>query len=316
MKYNKTFTEKRGFYPKIKYILKNIPDEFYFGNLHNQPCRRPSAIFNISSAYFLDSLEHAIQKYSEYSFYTESKKEYFNDLLEKTYKCISTICSFYDECLLILISLSKPSKNNPKFASDWLKQNMYKSGEEYINYCYEAIKVWQNINNRIKHNNQKLTYVLCTGDDKSVQGFFVEGCNSDKTIGPDETFHKISDGIPRSFSFNRTYILLFLSFYYISDKLIPVVRHHLKSTYNYELYEKVKLMDKDEIKIKNLWEKLFLLNNVYFPDEYKLKYGLITKIQDGYTLKYPINKILFSPYEVTMEVGFVYDGCSTSFKLV
>lgn len=308
MKYDKIFNNTR-LYPKAKYILNNIPNIYYFGDKHPHPCRPAAAIYNIASYEILSSLETAIGKYENYN--TDVNIEiFFSELIEKCEKIIANICSFYDECYLILISMSEPSANNPIIAFDWLKTNGYDSGGIFKNYSFEAIKIWQEINNRLKHNNQKLSYFLATEDTNHVEGFYVEGYTSENSIGPDPTFHSIKNNMSQGISFKKAFKEIFLSYFYISDMLLKSVEHHLKKYHNYKLNYKISVNENDDL-IKNLWNKLSKMNYIYFPDEYKIKYSKIEK----YKISYPHKTVLFNPRTMKIKVKFSADGVTSKYQL-
>lgn len=306
MKYEKTFS-KTKLYPKAKYILGNIPDTYYFGKKHLYPCRPPLAIYNIAEYEVLKSLEDAIEMFEQYN-EDVNIELYFNGLLDKCEKIIANICSFYDECFLILVSLSNQSNKNPMAAYDWLKENGYDSGSLLRSYYYESIKTWQEIYNRLKHNNQRLSYLLAAENENHVEGFFVEGYSKDGSIGLDPTFHSKDNNMSQGISFKKLFREIFFSYYYISDNILKVVEHHLKKYHNHKLDCKITTFFDDSL-IKNLWDKLSVMSYVYFPDEYKIKYTIVTR----YKIIYPNTKILFNPRTMEVKIKFSADGVTKNF---
>ena len=307
MKYDKSFNNTR-LYPKAKYILNNIPDTYYFGNKHPHPCRPAAAIYNISSYEVLLSLETAIEKYENYNA-DVNIEIFFNELIEKCEKTIANICSFYDECFLIFISMSEPTNNNPIVAFEWLKNNEYETGSNFKNFSFEAIKIWQEINNRLKHNNQKLSYILATEGTNHVEGFYIEGYTSDNSIGFDPTFHGENNNMSQGISFKKFFKEIFLTYFYISDILLKVVEQHLIKYYNYKLNYKITVNENDEI-IKTLWNKLSDMDYIYFPDEYKIKYSKIER----YKISYPHKTVLFNPKTMELKVKYSADGVTTKYQ--
>jgi hypothetical protein len=307
MKYEKTFS-KNKLYPKAKYILSNIPDIYYFGNKHPYPCRPPLAIYNIAEYELLKSLEDAIVMFEQYN-KDVNVELYFNGLLDKCEKIIANICSLYDECFLILISLSDQSNKNPKIAYDWLKENGYDSGSLLKSYCYESIKTWQEIYNRLKHNNQRLSYLFATENENHVEGFFIEGYTKDGSIGLDPTFHSKENNMSQGISFKKFFKEIFFSYYYISDNILKVVEHHLKKYHNHKLDYKITTIVDDSV-IRNLWDKISAMNYVYFYDEYEIKYTIVTK----YKISYPNTKILFNFKATELKVKFSADGVTKNYQ--
>jgi len=308
MKYDKTFSKSR-LYPKVKYLLSNIPDIYYFGNKHPHPCRPPLAIYNIAEHEVLKSLEETTEIFEQYN-EDVNIELYFNGLIDKCEKLIANICSFYDESFLILVSLSNPSSKNPTTAYDWLKENGYDSGSLLRSYCYEAIKTWQEIYNRLKHNNQKLSYLIASKNDNHVEGFYMEGYTKDNSIGPDPTFHSKSNNMSQGISFKKFFREIFLTYNYISDNLLKIVEHHLLKYHNHKLNYKITATF-DESIIKTLWDKLSSMDYVYFPDEYKIKYTIVTR----YKIIYPNTKLLFNPKTMDLKVKFSSDGVTKNFQL-
>jgi len=308
MKYDKTFSKNR-LYPKTKYILGNISDIYYFGNKHPHPCRPPLAIYNIAEHEVLDSLVDAIEMFEQYNVNVNIEL-YFNGLIDKCEKIIANICSFYDECFLILVSLSNQSSKNPITAFDWLKENGYDSGILLRSYCYESIRTWQEIYNRLKHNNQKLSYFLASENLNHVEGFYVEGYSNDDSIGPDPTFHGKKNNMSQGISFKKLFREIFLTYNYISANLLKVVEYHLKKYHNHQLDYKTNAIF-DESIIKKLWDKLSDMDYIYFPDEYNIKYTIVTK----YKINYPNTKILFNPKTMEIKVKFSGDGVTSKYQL-
>lgn len=308
VKYDKTFNSDK-LLPKASYILKNIPNTYYFGDKHPHPCRPPSAIYNIATHEVLNSLNIAIKKFEDYN--TDVNIEvFFTDLIEKCEKVIANICSLYDECYLILISISKPTTNNPTKAVEWLKTNGYDTGGIFTSYSFEAIKIWQEIYNRLKHNNQKLSYFLATENENHVEGFYIEGYTSENSIGPDPTFHGKKNNMSEGISFKKFFKEIFLSFFYISDKLLKVVEQHLQKYHNHKLNYKIAMNENIEL-ITEIWNKLTDMDYIYFPDEYKIKYAKIEK----YKISYPHKSILYNPKTMDIKVKFSSDGVTTKYQL-
>jgi hypothetical protein len=316
MKYDKIFFNTSRLWPKAMYVLNNIPDTYYFGGKHPHPCRPATGIYNIAAYEFLSSLETAIEKYENYIpvddivILNADNENFFRELVEKCEKIIANICSFYDECFLIFISMSEPSMNNPIVAFDWLKSNGYDTGSIFKNYSFEAIKFWQEINNRLKHNNQKLSFILASEGVNHVEGFFIEGYTSVNSIGFDPTFHGKKNNMSDGISFKKFFKEVFLSFFYISDMLLKAVEQHLKKYHNYKLNYRIS-SNGDEDRIKNIWNKLSDMDYIYFPDEYKIKYTKIGR----YKISYLHKTVFFSPIPGKLKLKMAFSGDGVTNKI-
>ncbi len=196
MKYSQTFNSDKTLLPKVSYSLALVPEILVFGSKHPRPMRAPGAIFNIAFGEVVLAIEKLYDTWVE----NADKHSEREKLLEsQTERLFYHMCSFYDEMFLVLIAMSPPSKENPNFAYDWLKQNGYNSGNVMKSSCSDLIKPWQEVNNRLKHNNQKLSRFTLKDREVTVEGTFVEGVTDDGAIAPDPTIHGApSSGLPQA----------------------------------------------------------------------------------------------------------------------
>lgn len=314
MKFSISLNCDKSLNPNIVYYLKNLPDHLYLGKHHSPPIRHPGGIFNYS-------LTKIIETISEYFELKKQLEELENkgELYKKINKCIEklihNICSFEDEAYLILVSLCPVSSVNSKFAYEWLKKNEFSKGADHFrSSTSHVMELWNEINNRIKHNNQKLSAISVTDDIKTVFGFYVEGTNIDGAIGPDKIIHEKYLKGAVGLSYDRTVLTIFAIFYFLSDKLSKSLKVHLKE-YHKTNFTKSKEAIATNEKLELIFKTFSEFEYLFFPKEYKLKFPMIKRQGNIYQFSYPHGDILFHPKTLKVSATFIGDGYSNKFNI-
>jgi hypothetical protein len=207
-----------------------------------------------------------------------------------------------------------PDSNiNPSFAEDWLDKNGYTVGKDFKSSVKELINPYKSINNRLKHNNQRLQQVTAKFKQGTLYGFYVEGVINNKLIGPDPIIHEKFLGDPTAFSFNYIIKQAFLITYIISDKLLDVISKFLKEKYHFKFQNKIYIPSNELI--ENVWERLINLDNLFFPQEYLNKYPKIRKNNNLYSLTYPHSEKLYNSWDFRITSTVTIDGYSDSYTI-
>lgn len=314
MKFILQLNEAKSLNPPIVDYLKNIPEDRVFGHLHPNKIRHPGALFNHSQDKIIGVLKEYIQIKNEMNnrIMNNNDKE---RLITNVTKMISHICSFEDEAYLMLVSLSPPATDNPKFAYEWLKENKYEFGANlFRSSSVSAMELWNQINNRIKHNGQRLSGISSSDGKIIINGFFVEGIDENSAVGPDKQIHDTMLNGTFGLSFDRVALMILFLFYFLSDKLCKSIRKHMKEYYNFTL-EKSDELTKTSTNLSQIWNAFNKIEYMFFPQEYKLKFPKIKKEKSIYKLTYPHGDILYKPENVNITASLNADGYSRKYKL-
>jgi hypothetical protein len=102
MKYSKTFNKNNSLFPDVYHRLKQIPNEYLLHNIHNPPLRHPGAILSISFEDIIATIQQILNLLD--SINCDSSK--WPTLLSTQKVLYNDICSFYDECYMLLIPSS------------------------------------------------------------------------------------------------------------------------------------------------------------------------------------------------------------------
>ena len=284
------FTKNSGLYPHLKYILKNIPEELYYGKSHVNRVRPPSTIYAISTNEFIDALILLTESTLKIR---EKKANKDNTMLIKDMlqvqllNCIYHLCSYYDECFLILKSITPEIDSSNREGSKWLSLNNSILGKVFKGNCGKAISQWQDLNNRLKHNNQKFNYIGLVGNRGLSNGFYIENVKEDGKPYIDTDFH---DRKRNSFciTFERAIGNMFSTYLFLSDRLESIIKTHLATcgiiipsilNSDFEI--------KEEKTMHELWKLLNNFEYSFFPTEEGFKYTHVKEIENGYLIEYP-----------------------------
>lgn len=308
-----SFNSEKSLNPSIVDLLKNVPEQYVFGHLHPNKIRHPGAIYNFSLEKFLNDFVDFFRLRDLYLQTRKDKEK--NELLVVMQSMIAHLSSFEDEAYLILVALCPPSSNNPKFAYEWLNKNNFKIGADFFRSSSSgAMQIWNEINNRIKHNGQRLSSIEISDEKISVEGFYVEGTASDGAVAPDPEIHeKLLNGNV-GLSYNRTVLVIFSLFYHLSDKLGKSIQRHLKQYHNFNLV-KSKELQQNNRKIKEIWDNIIKLECFFFPKEYNLKFPKINKSNSIYSISFPHGDITHIWRQYQVKAAFHADGYSSTYKI-
>lgn len=311
MKYRKEFNENKTLNPEIIDRFSQIPEGLIFSQLHTPPLRHPGAIFNIAFSEVINSIQNTMDLSSALLNDFDDKKKR-DDLEAQTELLIKNVCSIYDESYLILIALSKPVQSKRKFAYEWLLENGITAGSRFRGSVATDIQIFMDINNRLKHNNQKISLLRFEPKDNtdSILGFFVEGISEGNAISPDQSFHG-QGKIPNYFSFNWLFSFTFAFIYFLADKLLIEIKKHLKSNHSFE-FSKRDILTKGDPEI---WNKLLKINKRFFPEERKLGFAKISRSSNIWKISFPHGDNELMDVHGNFKVIYHGDGYSKKFHL-
>jgi len=286
MGYAKTFNSDKSLLPDIVHHFKQIPEAYIHGQNHDQPMRHPGAIFNISFREVNIAIASTLDALDEYI--KDIKNEEKRDRLLLFKKILyNEICSFYDECYMILIALCPPAPIKGGFAYEWLQQNGYKSGDTFKSSSADLVKRYQMINNRLKHNNQRLSALSVTIRDLNIviPSFYVEGVERGGTICPDVTIHQPFNGVSSAISFNYSIRMIFYLVYILSDKLLDTIKKDLKNRHAFKFPAKAYV--KHDALTESNWIRICNLPSYFLPNEYGMDLPLAERQNNLFKLIYP-----------------------------
>lgn len=273
--------------------------------------RHPGGIYNIAYhelnvclSVTLDNLEKVLS----------SNESNWDTLLLSQKYLYHEICSFYDECYLILKTLCQPSDLNPPFASDWLNQNGILSGGDFKSSSQHIIDPYQKINNKLKHNNQRLTGLSIKGKATNVfiPGYIVEGVDAGGAIGPDFEVHPSKNGMGCSFALALKN--LYFTVHILSDKLLDVIKKDLEKRFSFTFTSPPEYKKHDDITESN-FNRLCTLQNIYFPHEYSSQLPVFDRDNNLFKILYPKRQKHKLHEELSIMVRYKGDGYSKSYKI-
>jgi len=316
MTINKSYSINKGLYPRIYYLLEDIPDDYYFGKMHLNRCRPPNIIFSIASHEFLESMFDIIESINTLNIYSRSDhrspQTVLNILNKQLPSSIAHLCSFYDELFLILKSITYEKNHEKKEAASWLRDNKIYSGNQIKGSCYSAIAFWYDINNRIKHNNQRFNSVEIIGEEYISHGFYLEGVKEDGKPYIDTDVH---NKIRNSFgvTFQRAICHLFTIYFFIAHKFEKTIINHLKKEYNFKLGLNYIAPKKSEDRIQKIWESITNWEMRFFPSEYGYSYSKISFNGNSYMIRYPIT---INQYTIPFKMASLCHSSGNTIPLV
>ncbi|QGQ97080.1 hypothetical protein EHS13_20400 [Paenibacillus psychroresistens] len=230
---------------------------------------------------------------------------------------IDSIMSFIDGAYHIIKSFYPASSVNKviPFADRWLET----IEKKLINEFKEQIKEYREhvapIANKIKHNYAKINLLRFKTEFGMINGYFIEGVDSQGNLGSDRQIHKQFNNQDTAFSINRDLKFHLTNFYFICHHLKVVIEKIIKTKYNIQVDISGFVINdsKDYLEITKLVEGL---PNLYFPDEaYKPVPVLVTN-ENYIEVSLPsngANLILYGGVEIKSSLSG--DGVTKSYRL-
>lgn len=311
MGFSKIYNCDKSLLPNIVHYFSQIPDELLNGKLHHPPMRHPGGIYNIAYhelnvclSVALDNLEKMLS----------GDEKGWDTLLVSQKHLYHEICSFYDECYMTLKTLCAPSTENPPFAYDWLNQNGFSSGSNFKSSASHIIDPYQKINNKLKHNNQRLTGLSIKGETTKifVPGYIVEGVDAGGAIGPDLDVHATKNGVGCSFAL--TLKNLFFTGHLLSDKLLDAMKKDLYERFSFSFTSPPEYKKHDDITESN-FNRICGLTNIYFPHEYSSHMPVFERDNNLYKILYPKRLKHNFNDRLNFMVQYAGDGYSRNYKI-
>jgi hypothetical protein len=311
MGYSKIFNCDKSLLPSIAHYFIQIPDEILSGKLHCWPMRHPGGIYNIAYHELSVCLSDALGKLEQLLCGDEDKWDAL--LLSQKY-VYHEICSFYDECYMILKTFCPPSTVNPLFAYDWLNQNGYSSGGDFKSSTNHIIEPYQKINNKLKHNNQRLTGLSIKGKSTKVfiPGYIVEGVDAAGAIGPDLEVHTSKNGIGYSFALALQNVYFTVNL--LSDKLLDVIKKDLETRFSFTFTSPPEYQKHNHI-TEDIFTRLCTLQSTYFPHEYSGQMPVFERDNNLFKILYPKRLKCKLHEDLSFGVQYTGDGYSRSFRI-
>ena len=308
MKYSKDFNLNKTLDPEIVDRLKQIPDELVFASDHSPPLRHPGAVFNIAYSEISDSIiETATLANRLNAKYEDSEiQKRLNTETEKLYK---NVCSLVDESYLVLIGITEAKTSNRKFAYEWLQENNVQAAQRFHGSIKSDAEFFQNVNNRLKHNNQRLSFCQMDSSVGSVLGHFIEGTDPNGSVCPDTTFHNVGK-IGQYISFNWLLLYSMVFTQVLADYLLKAVRSHL-SLKGFK-FPRREIVGPGE---QELWSTLSRIDNLFFPFEKKMGFPKVRKEGSIYRLTFPHGDTPTQGIPISYKVTYHADGYARQFHI-
>ncbi len=296
-------------------ILNSIPESHLFHKEH--PLRHPLAIYSISTQRVFNAFNKVIES-------LEKSKDH-NEITERHQELIESLNSYIDDgyhlmkCLFPKNSVNK----NIIFADKWLKSiniSVKKIIDDYQSKLSPYRDRIAKINNKVKHNHARYCTIEVSTLHGKIKGYYIEGVNLNEVIIPDNEIHpSMKDGTYTAISYNMDLKRLLVYFYIISDLISKTIYKLYSFQNNTNLI--IKLTPDSSSVLNGICEKIALLPDLFFPDEYVKDIPLIIIRHNGKEIELRenahtkfINK-LRRYTKCKVSTGITFDGISQKWAL-
>ena len=296
-------------------LCKDSKEHFYNTEYEK---REPLGIYNVASSEFLTS-------YLKLCNYIYENKEHRYQKIDWMYysllkELIGNFASLLDEIYFIFLSFYPISecKNKSRTAS-----KKFESLEPiFANQYRESIKKAKTIteiNNKIKHNNQRFASIIVKTQFKGdALGFFLESVSEDGELIPDKEIHKPFGGMYTAFS-NTWFLYYILSLYYIICEDAGKILLEIINKKGIKLSLKVDQEINDRIRIIfNTLEKA--KTNIVFENEYDLEiWSEIFMDNESIIVRNPASRTFVKRFQryssIKIEMKTSGDGVSKTYAI-
>lgn len=243
---------------------------------------------------------------------TENKKT-----LDSVKELLDSLMAFIDDTYHILKCFypANSVKKDIRFADKWMESAEKKLTIDYKNKLKEYRDILATIVNKVKHNHARLNPILFKTELGQIEGYYVEGVDSNGSLGPDREIHKQFRNQETAFSLNRDLKFHLVHFYFICHHLKVLINRIIKDKHNLQI-------DTNNVAFENsegyfdIVKMVKALPNLFFPDEIYKPQPEILINENEVEIIFPSNNISLLLY-TDSEISFAAsgDGVSKSFRL-
>lgn len=305
--------------PEIQKYLPLIDEKYLFYKEHS--LKHPSAIYNVSIRKIEDALTEFFKAYilletNTIEEFEKAEKQAINDILRSYKDFLYSVREHIDDCLHILKILTEPKSEykNLRNQYDWLKTNVPDRVQDFFTRLADYKKYTDDIVNELKHNNGILCSVgfyKSTDPSKHCFGYFVANV-IDSIYSPVEKIHPKFKTVYTAFSFKRDINYNLYNVHYLSKLLI----YFLKDKIGIDIRLLNPKVEQAPINKQKLYENIFNIENIFFPDEYtKPVPKFIFNSDKTLKLQYPSNASVMPNLLDRVVVTHSPDGHTGGFRI-
>jgi hypothetical protein len=289
-------------HPPAYLLLHSLKGEKFFNA--RLGVRHPLGVFNVAFARVVQRLRRTIDDsmliYKIQPHFRPENQQYLDSLELFYHSC----AEFFDSCGLIIKSFfESPQEEKASEACREFFSNKYKKNTE---------EEYQKSINSIKHNHARIRAMICAINGFWIPGFFIERFRDDGSIGPDPNIHAMGD---TAFSCTRFIKKSFQDILEYCSMMEQKIDKIIKEK-NILKANNVGTMEGND-NFEYLIKEIIQIPNIVFINEMNHDYPLIQYAEKEDSKNLTIETVkMAGAFEWTgVEVGYVGDGISTSFKL-
>jgi hypothetical protein len=263
-----------GFAPRVAALLNSIDDTACSHNHYG--LRHPADIFHAILSGLATRFTALLQVVSpienarsEAPQPNDESVELYKELLEAFFRYVD--CGY--EIILTLCEKQVLQGGQNKFLYKWLnaqdkrlKNHGFEAGSLYYSIIKQETAFFRLLHNELKHSSNCLRPVTVQIGLQRCFGYFLEGADSNGTIGPSRAFHKSVNGQRSANSFSRDLRLLYHSTYLVGDALRKALTFLYKERHKCDPVEHPSTPYDDAL-YKDLFERISALPQLYYSTE-------------------------------------------------
>lgn len=256
--------------PELYNVLNAIPDHYLYD--HRQ--RHPLAIYNMSTGNIFKAFKNVIDSFELYS--QSLRVQEFSqrnprsvdptNLLNNYRELLYAFQSFIDDdCYHILKALYPPNPNNKeRFVKKWMEKEDARIKPFMQKFTQFRKEIADKVN-KMKHNHAELRIHAIKIRTELIIGYFIEGIDENKSMGPDIDIHPKFRGWDTALSFHRDLKYLMVNFLFILQSTSDLLKDIITSKQIQLSYKNDGDAMNDTTIIKKIGE---LSDGLFFADEY------------------------------------------------
>lgn len=255
-----------GVLPYSYYILKNATDVQSFHEELDIPLRHPFSIYSFSLFTIREKMDRLLDLivplYAEPQALKNQYTKFDAEIRDATDSLLDALMEHFDDCENVLdcYLYKEPQKFKKKIIV--LVKAKWKSYRDHVG----------KIVNRIKHQQRRVRTIVFYGANWGVPGYFIEGPQAGKIIGPDPLIHP---GGETAFSFRRN-LLYHLWGLYDTSRCLSIGLSMINKRFA-DVAPTSTTPEKGEEKWYKMICRVEALNPLVFPDEVQKQNIIVTK---------------------------------------
>ncbi len=286
-------------YPPVYNCLRSLPDIALHHLEHG--LHHPLAIYSISLRRVTQAFQEVLNENDKiYQTPMDANGECNFEtiaLLKAQQELLDALMAHVDDCYQILKALHpldrNQAKNVARFADRWLEQAKHPTVKQFKDRIMPYRETIAPIANKMKHEHGRLRSIVVRNpfllqDARArIAGYFIEGVDSNATVGPDTKIHGGNYAISFHHDLRYHFVHLYQLGHFLADALVDAINQEYNLHFVPTPYRSGSSTEIEEI--KNIAERIFRLPFLFYINEVVKPISTVEIVQFEEDIKLTLN---------------------------